>query len=35
MDYKIVVTMDAEADLDRFIKYLILRKRVYRQHRMS
>lgn len=26
MDYKIVVTKDAEADLDRFIKYLIFEK---------
>lgn len=26
MDYKIVVTKDAEADLDRFIKYLIVEK---------
>lgn len=26
MDYKIVVTMDAEEDLERFIKYLIVEK---------
>lgn len=26
MDYKIVVTKDAETDLDRFIKYLIFEK---------
>ena len=26
MDYKIVVTKDAEEDLDRFIKYLIFEK---------
>ena len=26
MDYKVVVTRDAEADLDRFIKYLIFEK---------
>lgn len=26
MDYKIVVTKDAEEDLDRFIQYLILKK---------
>ena len=35
MDYKIVVTKDAEEDLDRFIQYLIFRKkRVRRQHEM-
>lgn len=27
MDYKIVVTKDAEDDLERFIKYLIIEKR--------
>ena len=27
MDYKIVVTKDAEEDLDRFIKYLIFEKK--------
>lgn len=27
MDYKIVVTKDAEADLERFIKYLIFEKK--------
>ncbi len=26
MDYKVVVTRDAETDLDRFIKYLIFEK---------
>jgi plasmid stabilization system protein ParE len=26
MDYKVVVTRDAESDLDRFIKYLIFEK---------
>ncbi len=26
MDYKVVVTKDAEEDLDRFIKYLIIEK---------
>ena len=26
MDYKIVVTKDAEEDLDRFVKYLIFEK---------
>ena len=26
MDYKVVVTSDAEADLDNFIKYLIMEK---------
>lgn len=34
MDYKIVVTKDAEEDLDRFIQYLIFEKRVRRQHEM-
>ena len=27
MDYKVVVTKDAEMDLERFIKYLIIEKR--------
>lgn len=27
MDYKVVVTRDAEEDLDRFIRYLILEKK--------
>lgn len=27
MDYKIVVTKDAEEDLDRFIRYLIFEKK--------
>ena len=27
MDYKVVVTKDAEVDLERFIKYLIIEKR--------
>lgn len=27
MDYKIVVTSDAEEDLDRFIKYLLFEKK--------
>lgn len=27
MDYKVVVTEDAEADLDRFVKYLLFEKR--------
>ncbi len=26
MDYKVVVTRDAEEDLERFVKYLILEK---------
>ena len=26
MDYKVVITRDAEADLERFIKYLIIEK---------
>ncbi len=29
MDYKIVVTKDAEEDLDRFIQYLIFEKKEY------
>lgn len=27
MDYKVVVTEDAEEDLDRFVKYLLFEKR--------
>lgn len=27
MDYKVVVTSDAEVDLDNFIKYLIIEKK--------
>ena len=27
MDYKVVVTRDAEEDLDRFIKYLVFEKK--------
>lgn len=34
MDYKIVVTKDAEEDLDNYIKYLLYEKRVYRRHEM-
>lgn len=26
MDYKVVVTMDAEEDLERFINYLVIEK---------
>lgn len=29
MDYKVVVTKDAEEDLERFIKYLIIDKKKY------
>ena len=35
MDYRVVVTKDAEDDLDRFVKYLIFEKRICRRHRMS
>ncbi len=27
MDYKVVITKDAEDDLDRFVKYLIFEKK--------
>ena len=27
MDYKVVVTSDAEEDLERFVKYLIMEKK--------
>lgn len=27
MDYKVVITKDAEDDLDRFVKYLIFKKK--------
>ncbi len=27
MDYKVVVTRDAEEDLERFVKYLIMEKK--------
>lgn len=33
MDYEVVVTRDAEEDLERFIKYLITEK-VYRLQKM-
>ena len=35
MDYKVVVTKDAEEDLERFIKYLIIeKKRVCRRQKI-
>lgn len=31
MDYKVVMTEDAEADLDRFVQYLLFVKKMNRQ----
>lgn len=31
MDYKVIITEDAEADMDKFVRYLCLR-RMNRQH---
>lgn len=33
MDYKVVVTRDAEEDLERFIKYLLIEKKVRRRQK--
>mgnify|MGYP003518182556 CR=1 FL=1 len=30
MDYKVIVTKDAEEDLDRFVQYLVMEKKVHR-----
>ncbi len=35
MDYRVVVTKDAEEDLDRFIKYLICEKQNVQTDKMS
>ena len=34
MDYRVVVTKEAEDDLERFIKYLIIEKRVSRRQKI-
>lgn len=34
MDYKVVVTTDAEEDLERFVKYLILRRKACKRQKM-
>lgn len=31
MDYKVVVTSDAEEDLDRFLQYLLFEKKMNKQ----
>lgn len=34
MDYKVVVTTDAEEDLERFVKYLIFEKKACKRQKM-